>query len=132
MKARVAVLALLLGCVAVPAVATETAVCTNGDSASISVLLGSAEVIAPVRVEVSVDEKNWSTDPNAASSHLVKIGQAFEGDNQMLLDLTDATVGNVIIKLRLFEADETNSGVVGGGTLWVKGSGVYAVTCTGL
>ena len=132
MRLGVAVLGLLfVGSGALPALATETAVCTNGDSASISLLLGSNEVIAPVRVEVSIDEKNWSTDPNAASSHRIKIGQAYEGNNQLLIDLTDATVGNVIIKLQLFEV-EGNSGIVGGGTLWVKGTGAYAVACTGL
>ncbi len=131
MRLGVAVLALVFASTALPAVATETALCTNGDSASISVLLGSAEVIAPVRVDASVNDKNWSTDANTPASHLVKVGQAYEDDKQMLIDLTDANVGNVIIKLRLFGADGAD-GLVGGGTLWVKDAGAYAVTCTGL
>lgn len=132
MKVSVAMVAIALSAVSAPALAAHSVLCTNGDSASISMVLGDEAVIRPTGINISVDEKNWSSDPNASSSRQVNVGQAFEDADHVMIDLTDVATAEVLIKLRLYTVTDPTSGKIGGGTMWVKGVGAYSVTCTGL
>jgi hypothetical protein len=127
-----ALAAVLLGGVASPGLAAQSIVCTDHDSASVNLLRGQGVVAVPKRVDISIADRNWSTDPNAIGPRQMRIGQAFEDCSELLIDLADATAGDIVIKLRLFKAATTATSVVGGGTLWVKDVGAYALTCTGL
>ena len=127
-----AFITLLLAAAATPAFAAQSVVCTDGDSTSVTVVRGQGGLTTAKTVEVSVSDRNWSTDPNVSGPRQLRIAQAFEDANEMLIDLADATAGDIDIKLRLFKAAATATSVVGGGTLWVKDVGAYALTCTGL
>jgi len=111
-----------------PAAATETIVCSNGDRASISVLLGAMDVIAVVKVDIEASGKNWSTAGEGASR--ITVGQAFETADQMLIDLTDENLNQIVAQLRLFKASEAEDHVAAG-TLRIVGAGAFAVTCEG-
>lgn len=126
MKCLAALVALLIA--STPARATEWLVCSDGDAASISVLLGQMEVIAVADITIEVSPKKWSTRGNGATR--VTKGQAFETKDQIWIDVTDANVNAIVAELRLFKAIESKRNVTGG-TLRVMGEGAWAVTCTG-
>jgi len=112
----------------VPARATEWMVCSAGEEASISVLLGAMEVIAVNDIKIEVGQKIWSTKPGEGTP--ITKGQAFEGAGQILIDVTDENVNAIVAQLRLFLAEEGDS-FVKGGTLRVAGEGAWAVSCEG-
>ncbi len=126
MKRLAAVGALLLA--STPAQATEWLVCSGGDNASISVLLGQMEVIGVADIMFEIGQKKWSTKGEGAT--LITKGQAFESKDQIWIDVTDANVNAIVAELRLFKAVEGKQYVTGG-TLRVIGEGAWAVTCTG-
>ena len=111
-----------------PGQATEWLVCSNGDKASISVLLGQMQGIAVANVAMEVGKKKWSTRGDGATP--VTKGQAFETKDQIWIDVTDANLNAIVAELRLFKAVEGERNVIGG-TLRVKGEGAWAVICTG-
>ncbi len=113
---------------ATPAQATEWLVCSDGDKASISVLLGHMEVIAVAEIMIEVGPKKWSTKVEGGT--LITKGQAFETEDQMWIDVTDANANAILAELRVFKATESDQ-YVSGGTLRMAGEGVWAVTCTG-
>ncbi len=109
--------------------ATETMTCSaEGDAASIVVLLGAMDVIAVVNASVKVGDKVWSTDRSGNGEVKITLGQAFEDDAQMLIDLTDENVNAIVARLRLFKGSEQSDFAMGG-TLTVAGVGAWAVTC---
>ena len=109
--------------------ATEWLVCSDGDDkASISVLLGQMEVIAVADIRIEVGQKKWSTRKEGAT--LITKGQAFETDDQLWIDVTDADVNAIVAELRLFRTSEGKHSATGG-TLRVTGQGAWAVSCTG-
>lgn len=126
MKCLTALAVLLI--VSTPAQATEWLVCSDGDKASISVLLGQMEVIAVAEITMEVGPKKWSTRGDGATP--VAKGQAFETKDQIWIDVTDANVNAIVAELRLFKAAEGEHDVTGG-TLRVIGEGAWAVSCTG-
>lgn len=129
---KIAAVMLLLPVTTTSVLAAQSVVCTDGDSTSATIIRGQGGLTTAKTVEVSVSDRNWSTDPNVSGPRQLRIAQAFEDANEMLIDLADATAGDIDIKLRLFKAAATATSVVGGGTLWVKDVGAYALTCTGL
>ncbi|PTE11931.1 hypothetical protein [Mesorhizobium helmanticense] len=113
---------------ATPALATESIVCSaEGGAASIDVLLGHTAVIAVARVWLDAGGKTWTTDGQPGSTKIV-VGQAFEDDQRMLIDLTDEAISSIVARLRLVKASEQSSTAMGG-TLSVEGVGAWAVTC---
>ena len=128
MKLASACLATMLT-LASPAQATETVTCSaDGDAASIDVLLGAMDVIAFVNATVTVDDRVWSTDRSGNGEVKITLGQAFEDDERMLIDLTNENVNAIVARLRLFKAAEQSDFAMGG-TLTVAGVGAWAVTC---
>lgn len=114
---------------AAPAHATEWMICSDaGGKASISVLLGAMNVIAVNDIRIEVGDRRWSTTPGEGT--LITRGQAFEADNEMWIDVTDADMAEIVAQLRLFQASEADSSV-SGGTLRVVGEGAWAVACEG-
>ena len=128
MKRASACLAMMLT-LASAAQATETmSYSAEGDAASIDVLLGAMDVIAFVNATVTVGDQVWSTDRSGNGEIKITLGQAFENDEQMLIDLTDENVNAIVARLRLFKAAEQSDFALGG-TLTVAGVGAWAVTC---
>lgn len=113
-----------------PAAATESIVCASEDkTASIDVLVGlGLDVISIARVTVEARGKTWSTD--AGGEQKIVVGQAFENQDKILLDVTDEGMAAVVASLRLFKASEGED-YVSGGTLRVTGVGAWAVACSG-
>lgn len=113
-----------------PAAATESIVCASEDkTASIDVLVGlGLDVISIARVSVEARGKTWSTD--AGGEQKIVVGQAFEDQDKILLDVTDEGMAAVVASLRLFKASEGED-YVSGGTLRVTGVGAWAVACSG-
>jgi hypothetical protein len=126
---RLAVIGIVLIASALPARATEWMICSDGDKASIRVLLGQMDVIAVIDIEITVGKEIWSTKVNHGTTPITK-GQAFETDDQIFIDVTDSAVNSIVARLRLFKASEGDD-YVSGGTLQVAGEGAWAVTCSG-
>lgn len=111
-----------------PASATESMICSaEGDAASIDVLMGNAAVIAPVRVWLYAGDKSWTTDGQPGSEKIA-IGQAFQDDHQILLDVTDEGISTMVASLRIFTTSESDA-YAAAGTLSITGVGAWAVTC---
>jgi hypothetical protein len=125
---RLAAFGVLLVTAAGPAKATEWLNCSDGDRASINVLLGNMNVIAVDTVEVEAAGRKWSTRGGDAT--LITKGQAFETADQIYIDVTDDNVNAIVAQLRLFKASEGDN-YVSAGTLRVAGIGAWAVTCSG-
>ncbi|RWC41551.1 MAG: hypothetical protein EOS23_19735 [Mesorhizobium sp.] len=124
----VAAITLMLVAAATPALATESIVCSaEGDAASIDVLMGHTAVIAVARVWLDAGDRNWTTDGRPGSTK-VFVGQAFEDDQHMAIDLTDEGISSIVAKLRLVKASEQSNFAMGG-TLSIDGVGAWAVTC---
>jgi hypothetical protein len=126
---RLAAIGVLLIASVLPASATEWMICSDGDKASIRVLLGQLDVIAVIDIEITVGKKTWSTKGNHGATLITK-GQAFETADQILIDVTDSAVNAIVARLRLFKASEGKD-YVSGGTLQMAGEGAWAVTCSG-
>lgn len=115
---------------ALPAQATEWLECSAGEGKpSIRLLLGAMNVIAVDTMEIEAGGKTWSTRGSGDTIPITK-GQAFETKDQLLVDATDADVNEVVSELRLFKASDGDETVYGG-TLRLKGVGVWAVNCAG-
>ena len=129
MKRALAAALLLFG-LAAPARATEWLECSAGEGKpSIRLLLGAMNVIAANTIEIEAGGKTWSTRSGLGVIPITK-GQAFETPDQMLVDVTDADVNEIVAQLRLFTASDGDKTVYGG-TLRLKGLGVWAVSCSG-
>lgn len=120
----------ILVALAAPAAATESIVCASEDkTASIDVLVGlGLDVVAIDRVTVEAAGTSWAT--NVDGTQKVVVGQAFEDDEKLLLDLTAEGMAPVVASLRLFKASEAED-YASGGTLKVAGVGAWAVICSG-
>ncbi len=129
MIVRLIAIGVLLIASVLPARATEWMICSDGDKASIRVLLGRMDVIAVNGIEIAIGKKTWSTQGDQGATPITK-GQAFETADQILIDVTDFAVNAIVARLRLFKARESND-YVSGGTLQMSGEGAWAVTCSG-
>lgn len=124
----VAAIVLVLVAAATPALATESIVCSaDGGAASIDVLMGHTAVMRWRGCWLDAGGKTWTTDGQPGSTKVI-VGQAFEDDERMLIDLTDEGLSSIVAKLRLVKASEQSSFAMGG-TLSIDGVGAWAVTC---
>jgi hypothetical protein len=114
---------------ATPAGATEWIACSaDGDAASANILVGMAAVTSIASANVEAGGKKWAT--GAEGDAAIRVGQAFEDADKILVDFTDEGVSSIIASLRLFKATEGDNDATGG-ILRVPGVGAWAVTCSG-
>jgi hypothetical protein len=114
---------------ATPAGATEWIACSaDGDAASANILVGAVDVISIASANIEAGGKKWET--GAAGDAAIRVGQAFEDADKILVDFTDEGVASIVASLKLFKASEGDD-YVSGGTLRVTGVGAWAVTCSG-
>jgi hypothetical protein len=59
----------------------------------------------------------------------ISVGQAYEDDRELLLDVTDDGVSEIIGRLRLVKLSEGDRNVMAG-VFSFKGEGVFAVDCS--
>ncbi len=111
-----------------PTQATETTTCT-GDGASISLLMGSVPVAAIAKADMEAGTRRWSTEKQDGLT-AVSVGQAFETSELLHVDITNDNVSEVLARLRVYKASESDF-YAAGGTLWISGVGAWAVTCSG-
>jgi hypothetical protein len=119
-------------CVAVVSVgvaqATETTIC-SGDGASISLLMGAVPVVSIAKADMEAGTRRWSTQKQDGVT-TVSVGQAFETSEILHVDITDDNVSEILAKLRVYKASESDF-YAAGGTLWISGVGAWAVNCSG-
>jgi hypothetical protein len=125
---------LVLVGMALPAHATEWMDCGDGEkTVSIRVLLGAMDVIAISSMEIEAAGRTWST-AGADGATRITAGQAFETADQLWIDVTDESVGQIIARLRLFKASDNTEGLensqAAAGTLALPGVGVWPVICS--
>jgi hypothetical protein len=114
---------------ATPVGATEWIACNAADAAaSANILVGMLDVISIAGANIEAGGKKWATD--AAGDAAIRVGQAFEDADTILVDFTDEGVSAIVASLKLFKASEGDDHV-SGGTLRVAGVGAWAVTCSG-
>jgi hypothetical protein len=114
---------------AVPAFATGEISCGNGKGASIDLLVGHLDVLSISRAVITVGDKVWSSTPESWPGMPITVGQAFEDDGQLLVDITDENVNEVMARLRAVKLTEGDTTVTAG-VLSLKGEGVWAVDCS--
>ncbi|MFI0845762.1 hypothetical protein [Mesorhizobium sp. IMUNJ 23232] len=114
---------------AVPAMATGEISRGNGKGVGVDLLVGHVDVLSISRLVVTIGEKVWSSTPESWPGTPIAVGQAFEDDSQLVLDITDDAVSEVIGRLRVFKASEGETSVAGGVFSW-KGEGAYVVDCS--
>ena len=114
---------------AAPAFATGEISCANGDGAGIDLLVGRLDVLHVARAVITVGDKVWSSTPESWPGIPITVGQAFEDDTQLLVDITDEAVDEVIARLRAVKLADGDTTVTAG-VLSVKGEGVWAVDCS--
>jgi hypothetical protein len=111
--------------------ATEWVSCAApGGEASIDYLVGSLDVLVPVGLNISVGEKVWASDVAYGPGDPIAVGQAFEDENTVRLDVLDGGMSTLVAQLRLFKAQEGDGDPVYSGTLRIPGFGAWPVTCT--
>jgi hypothetical protein len=122
-------LTILVALCATPAFATEWVSCANKDgAASFDYLAGDGvDVLAISAITVTAGEKVWASDPANGPGDPIKVGQAFEGTDTVLIDGVDDGY-SVIASLKLFKATEGDKMAMAG-TLTIKGMGAWAVDC---
>jgi len=108
--------------------ATETTIC-SGDGASISLLMGAVPVVSIAKADIEAGTKRWSTQKEEGVT-TVSVGQAFETSEILHVDITDENVSEILAKLRVYKASESDF-YAAGGTLWISGVGAWAVNCSG-
>jgi hypothetical protein len=108
--------------------ATETTIC-SGDGASISLLMGAVPVVSIAKADMEAGTRRWSTQAQDGVT-TVSVGQAFETSEILHVDITDDNVSEILAKLRVYKASESDF-YAAGGTLWISGVGAWAVNCSG-
>lgn len=129
---RKAAIAVAVAAIATPSLATEWINCSDAQGqASFDMLVGAVDVISIVGLTISVGDQVWASDVAYGPGEPVKVGQAFEDADTILVDATDENIAARIAELRLFKATEGDSQTVLGGTLRIPGHGAWAVSCSG-
>jgi hypothetical protein len=123
-------LAVLLGSLATPALATEWLYCGTGDI-QIGLLLGFADTISAVAATLDVGDKHWATMDVYGEGTAISIGKAQIDDETFVVDITDIEGVQPVAALRIFTTTYGTEAPVFGGTLRIEGEGAWAVTCDG-
>jgi hypothetical protein len=124
-----AALSLALAGMATPALATGEISCSNGKGAGLDLLVSHLDVLVVSRVTVNIGDKFWSSTTESMPGLPISLGQAFQDDSQLLVDLMDDGMSEVIGRLRVFYASEGDSRVAGG-VFTLKGEGAFVVDCS--
>jgi hypothetical protein len=112
-----------------PAFATGEISCSNGKGVDVDLLVGHLDVLSIARVVVTIGEKTWSSTPDSFPGQPISVGQAFEDDRQLVLDITDDGVTEILGRLRVFKLNEGDKSAMAG-VFSFKGEGVFAVDCS--
>lgn len=118
----------LLAGAATPALATGSITC-EGENVTVDLLVGRLPVLSVLRAVITIGDRTWSTEPGVVAGEPVAVGQAFEGDGRLLLDLTDEGVSEVVGRLRAYTLEEGKD-FVSGGVFSMKGEGAFLVDCS--
>ena len=114
-----------------PAFATEWVYCGNADgTASVGVLVGSFEFINISATTMHVGDKDWSSAEVYGPGEPINPSQAYIGDDQIVIDFTDADYNETLAELRVYLTEEGED-YVQGGVLRVPGHGAWVVSCDG-
>jgi hypothetical protein len=114
-----------------PAQATEWVHCSDpAGAASIDYLAGALDVLAVVGVTMSAGEKIWASATAYGPGDAIAVGQAFEDEDSVRIDIMDENLAAKIAELRLVKASEGDMKVLGG-TLRIAGRGAWAMSCEG-
>jgi hypothetical protein len=124
----VAAAAVLGGLAAQPALATEWLIC-GSEEAAISLLLGSAEVLNASAVTMNAGDKQWASSETYGEGAAISMGQGYQDDEKVLVDILDENYSLQIAHLRVFKADIEGGDIVYGGVLEIVGEGAWAVSC---
>jgi hypothetical protein len=112
-----------------PASATGTVECEAPDgAASLMLTIGSLPVLGVVHMEVTAGDRTWSTDGSGDGA--ISIGQAFRDGERWLIDATDPNIEGIVAEVRLNQAIEGRDMALAG-TLKIRGTGAWAITCIG-
>lgn len=112
-----------------PALATGEIVCMHPAGASIDLLVGRGGLLYVDRAIIHVGDDVWTTSNEMAPRGTpVTVGQAFEDDRTLILDITDEDRAEIVARLRVLYASEGEMRAAGG-TLQVVGRGAWAVDC---
>lgn len=117
--------------IATPSFATEWIYCTSADEkASVGLLVGGADFATVVAITLNVGDSEWASSDAYGPGQPITLEQAFIGDNQIIVDLSDGDHNALVAELRAYTASEGND-YVQGGVLRVPGKGAWAVSCEG-
>jgi hypothetical protein len=121
---------LLLIAAGMPAYASGGIACSAIDKSNVSleIGLGSLPVLQPHRIDLTIDEKTWSTE-EGKDAHVL-IGQAFGDDDKILIDLTDDNVNDILVSIRLYKKEDETTAITLG-TVEIADKGLYAISCVG-
>jgi hypothetical protein len=109
---------------ATPARATGDISC-SGEGVSVDMLVGRLQVLSILRVVVTIGDETWSSDRNVAPGTPISVGQAFEDDRMLLVDLMDDNLEQVLGRLRVVNLAEMSAGVFA-----FEGKGSWIVDCS--
>jgi hypothetical protein len=116
---------------ATPAMATEWIHCGDAEGeASVGVLVGALDFVSISAVTMRVNGQDWASSEAYGPGKPIRPSQAYVGDGQILIDLTDEDHNETLAELRVFTADEGED-YVQGGVLRVPGQGAWVVSCDG-
>jgi hypothetical protein len=73
-------------------------------------------------------DRTWST--GGSGDDAISVGQAFRDGERWLIDATDPNIEGIVAEIRLNQAIEEGD-VALAGTLKIRGTGAWAVTCIG-
>ena len=125
-------IAVALAAFATPSLATEWINCSDRDGqASFDMLLGALDVISIAGLTITVGEQVWASDVAYGPGDPVKVGQAFEDADTIMVDAMDENLTVKVAELRLFKASEGDGVPAYAGTLRIPGHGAWAVSCSG-
>jgi len=113
---------------ATPAFATGEITCAGG-GASVDLLVGHMDVLAISRAVITIGDKTWSSTPESYPGTPIGVGQGFEDDRMLAVDITDENVSEIIGRLRVVKAEEGEASVAGG-VFTFKGHGAFVVDCS--
>ena len=126
-----ALLAAGLALLASPAAATEWVYCNDATSTvTVGLLLGQMDVIAVSAIILSNGDRVWASSAAYGPGEEVSLGQGFEDNNVLYVDLMDKDFG-LLAQLRLMQVQEGDGPLIYGGTLRMPGQGAWAVSCEG-
>lgn len=97
--------------------------CSGADGVKIHIGMGHVPVAGILSTEITADGKTWSTEDDSLA-----VGQAFWDLERFIIDYTDSNIEGIIVRVRLFSAEEGDDFVMAG-ILQIAGTGAYALVC---